>query len=48
MGVFLEEEGALGKEDEETEALRGLGPHSGSALGIRRDSPGDTLTAEHE
>lgn len=46
MGGFLEEKAlAMGKKGEETEALRGLGPHSRSALGIKSDSPGYFLAA---
>lgn len=42
---FLEEKKtlAMGKKDEETEALRGLGPHSKSAVGIKCDSPALSL-----
>ena len=47
LGGLLEEEKALAmeKKDEETEALRGLGPHSKPTQGIKSDSPGDFLVA---
>lgn len=41
LGGFLEEKKtlAVGKKEEETEAPRGLGPHSKSAEGVKCDRP---------
>lgn len=37
----------MGRTGAETEALRGLGPHTRSALEIKSDSPGDFWVAGH-